>query len=501
MRYVAEAIKKPETWFLLYIALWFTANLITLTWWPQWDSNGDESLHASCAMGIWKYGAVRSEMLPGSYLGQYGYGPLSGWIYYGILALALKVFGVQLFWARLVSLLSGVLGLWFTYLIGKELGNARAGFLAAVLMGGMGVVLYVSRYTRTDSMLMAFVALTVLIFVMAMNRDRTPFFFLAGLTGTLAFLVRPLNLLIVPALLLVLLLYRKWKQAAWFTGGVAAATCILIVTNYLPYRGYPVLGDIDQPNSRMLPLLILRGANIREILVVIKDHLVVWARFFAVPKLWIPMGLFNLCVIGTIAGLFFRKRDILPVLFLGMFLSSLVAWPGIRYEYAAVFAPVLALGCAFVFARWRRLLWIPFALGIAFGAYHFSEIVRGDKNARLFSISRDISATIPKGSTVLGNWSWFWWPMYGLGNYIYLHGMYEGLGPGSLADLANEFGADLILVGYVRNPPGAPWLRCLSLEKDDLRFLSGLERVKAYPAQGIVQLGQADSIVIYRVKR
>ena len=500
MRRIAEALREPKVWFVIYLALWLCVNILTLTWWPQWDSNGDESLHASCAMGIWKYGAVRSEMLPGSYLGQYGYGMLSGWIYYGILALFLKVFGVQLFWARMVSLLSGAFALWFTYMTAKELGSARAGFLAALLTGGMEVVGYVSRYTRTDATLMGFVALSLLIFVMAIKRDRASLFLISGFVGTIAFLVRPLNLFLIPAILALLLLYRRWRGALWFTVGVAAATCIILFTNYLPYRTYPILRDIDQPNSRVVPILLLH-MRLRDVLVVIKDHLVVWARFFAVPRLWPVMGLFNLCLIGTVLCAFLERKNILPLLFAAMFLSSLVTWPGIRYEYAALFAPVLALGCAFAFVRWRRLFLIAAAVGIGFGAYQFSEIVRGDRNARLFSICRDISSAIPRGSVVIGNWSWFWWPTYGLARYIYLHGMYEALGPGSLSDLASEFGADFVIIGYVRNPPGSPWLRCLSLEEKDLRYLSTLERVKAYPARGIVQLGQADSIVIYRVKR
>jgi len=516
MKHISEAIRKPEAWFILYLALWLIINLVTLTWFPGWDCNGDEALHASCAWGIWKYGAVRSDMLSGSYLSQYGYGMLSGWIYYGILAVFLKIFGVHIFWARMVSLLSGCVALVFVYLAGKEIRDGWTGLVATVVLGGIPIFVEVSHFTRTDAMLAASVAVSVFLMLASVNRNRVWIAFLAGLVSVISFLVRPLGLFMVPAFLVVFLLWRRWRLASWFLAGCGAGCLILFFTNYLPYRNCPVLEDVDVAN-RNSPFLLVAGGKLGPAMSVLKANLLYWIGLFF-GGTWRGHILLNLSLMGTAVGIFLNRQKMAALVYalaLTLVLSAALLWPEIKYFYMPALAVIMGLGCALALARWRWASITLAILGLLYGAWQFSKYIRSDRNEPLFEINDRFVREISPGTTILGSRPYFWWGAHEKGARLvyptdtaFVH-KHKWLG-----DLVREYDADYVVILFLdgsAHPMGSPltaiienggliWRYC---EENDLEFLLSCPSHKRLMGERrISSLGlEVDSIALYEVKK
>ena len=496
MKGIRKTLSLPGAWFLIYLILWLTANLITLTWFPGWDMNQDEALHASCAMGIWKYGAVRSEMLPGSYLGQYGYGPLSGWIYYGILALALKVFGVQLFWARLVSLLSGAVVLACTYLMGREFKNPWAGLWAAVFTGFETLFLRASHYTRTDAMLAAWTCVSVLLLLLAMRQRAWWLFVIVGFISGISFLVRPLGVFLPPGLAMVLAFSRRWKELGWFSLGAALAGTIVLFTNYLPYRGYPLLMDIDEPNQSSPIFLLMAGqfhiiplaieAKTRLLLAVLLGWQEPISRFL----------LLRVILLGAIAGAVLRFRDH-PLLYgipLALTVSAILTWPLMRGGYLIFLVPLLGLGFFIAFQRlpWMKWGMLMFGAGVGLLAAYRSTSECG-ANAPVRRLEGWVSEEIPPGKTVMINWFWFWWPLHDRNRLVAMVDHDFTWGNLSFAELVKRHDPDYIVLVFWDD--FLMWPR--QMNKEDTLFLSGLPQAGRFYFQRENRWRVFDSLIIY----
>jgi len=496
MKTIKRILSLPGAWLLIYIILWLTLNLLTLTWFPGWDMNQDEALHASCAMGIWKYGAVRSEMLPGSYLGQYGYGMLSGWIYYGILALFLKVFGVQLFWGRMVSLLSGAIALVCTYFIGKEFKEPWAGLWAAVFTGFETLFLRASHYTRTDALLAAATAVAVLAFLVAIRRKNLWLFAAVGFISEISFLVRPLGIFLPLGLAMVLVFLRRWKGLAWFTLGVALAGIVMLFTNYLPYKGYPLLRDIDEPNQ-YAPIFLLITRRFHLIPFVIETK----TRFLLMLLLgWHePLSRFlilRVILLGAIAGALFKFRDY-PLLYgipLALLASAILSWPLMRGGYLIFLVPLLALGFFIPFQRlpWVRWGMLVFGIGVGLMAAYRSTSECG-ANAPVRRLESQVLTEIPPGKTVMINWFWFWWPMHDRNRLVAMVDHDFTWGNLSFSDLVKRHSPDYIVVVFWDE--FLIWPR--RMNREDTLFLSGLPQAGRFYFQGKDRWRGFDSLIIY----
>lgn len=496
MRYLKKVIGKPEAWFLLYLALWLAFNLLTLTWFPGWDLNQDEALHASCAMGIWKYGAVRSDMLPGSYLGQYGYGMLSGWIYYGILALFLKIFGANIFWGRMVSLLSGATVLVCTYLMGREFRNPWAGLWAAVFTGFEILFLRASHYTRTDAMLAATALVAVLLFVVAIRRKNPWLFMAVGFISGISLLVRPLGAFMFPALAIVLAFSRKWRELGWLSLGVAAAGVLMVFTNYLPFRGQPLLLDIDQANQNSPLFLIVTGKPQIIPLAIERNARVLLSMFLGPEGLFTRFAIVKIAAVGTTIGAVFRSRQypLLYGLILAMLAGALLTWPFVRGSYVALFVPFLALGFLLPFhgKRWARYLFVAAGLtiGLAGVAKSTHECGMNRPIARLQARALQI---VPPGKSVMVNWFWFWWcfrernPLVAMVDEDFT---WEGL---AFSDMTKRYGPDYIIIVFWKD--FLMWPR--QMNKGDSLFLSGLPQVEKFYFRGENKWRGYDSLIIY----
>jgi hypothetical protein len=81
-------------------------------------------------------------------------------LYFVLLNWCFKIFAYTSFVARFFSLFFGLLGIWFTYLLGKELRNRNTGLIAAVLLSVNFFHIYYSQEARVYTMYMAFSSLS-----------------------------------------------------------------------------------------------------------------------------------------------------------------------------------------------------------------------------------------------------------------------------------------------------------------------------------------------------
>ena len=96
-------------------------------------------------------------------------------------AMMFKLFGFGLYQARLVSFLSGLLLIWFTYLLGKKLYDRRTGIMSAVLFSLSGMFIDVSHFARQEMMLALFMAASLYLYLLAKEKRSKILYFITGL--------------------------------------------------------------------------------------------------------------------------------------------------------------------------------------------------------------------------------------------------------------------------------------------------------------------------------
>ncbi len=510
MRYLKEAIGKPGVWFLVFLGLWVAVNLYTLMGFPPQISSFDEAMNASLAMGIWKYGAIKTDIFPDSYLGQYGYGVISAWLYFGILAVFLKVFGISLFWARMVSLLSGATGLILVYLAGRELKDSWTGFLASVFLGTEALVMDVSHTGRTDAMMITIVALSLLFFIMGMKRQNNWFTGTAGFISVLSIWVRPLCLFVVPAYALALLAMLRWRSFLWFLLGCAVGCALLFFTNYLPNIGYPLLGDLDVANQYSPALLLIRG-RFSDLWTNLCSNILGVFSFFKTVS--VRYTIFKLSVILGFLSILINRRDAKPfyALVITATLGAFLIWPRMNCLYFPSIMPFFVLGGVLGLGRWRLARMLLLALLMVLGSwYPFVLNHRYRDGEEYFAKVLDrISSRVPAGSVVLGDGSWLWWNLERKGSRLVIPVSEDfHKGKENLMGFCSKYGVDYIyltyssdtcVLFYIALTPYSYSRRLLSEEEKG--FINGLEVVDVIHLKKGFGGMRFDSLVLYRVNK
>jgi 4-amino-4-deoxy-L-arabinose transferase-like glycosyltransferase len=108
-----------------------------------------------------------------------------------IMAGFFKVFGTSLYSARLPFLLSGLACIFFTYLLGCELGRPWVGLLGAAALSTDNLFFLASRTARPESMATAFALLGILVYLYSRRKNSVKLAFLSGLIVALGALVHP----------------------------------------------------------------------------------------------------------------------------------------------------------------------------------------------------------------------------------------------------------------------------------------------------------------------
>lgn len=167
----------------------------------------DEALYAVIAKNMLQNGNYLIPILRGGFP-WFDKPPL----YFWFSALSLKIFGLNAFAARLPAALAGIGTTTIVFFLGKNLFNARTGFLAAIILASSPGFLYYGRLGMTDMLLVFFFTLTLLSFWQA--RTHPSFYLLTGFSLGLGLLTKNLIVLLALAPMSVILIkdFRENRQ-------------------------------------------------------------------------------------------------------------------------------------------------------------------------------------------------------------------------------------------------------------------------------------------------
>lgn len=131
---------------------------------------------------------------------------------YWIMALTYKIFGINEFWTRFPSALSGIICIILLYLLGKKLFNPLVGLVSSIALSSAIWFIYRSRLGDLDIFLTMFFLLTILLAIKASENKK--FIFPLAISLILLFLTKTMvPLVIIPTLILI---FYKNKLYKWY---------------------------------------------------------------------------------------------------------------------------------------------------------------------------------------------------------------------------------------------------------------------------------------------
>lgn len=259
----------------------------------------------------------------------------------------MRVLGEQVWVFRLPSAFLGVVSVWLLYLLGKRLYGAGAGLMAAILFGITLNSVYISRVGLQESFVIFFILLTLYFFIRALEHSR--WFLLVGVALGLGLLAKYTAAIIVPALLLYALLFRRdifQSRQFWFGMGVAFALFLpVIVYNIQMYRA---VGHFDFQFSFIFGQASEEWPSSpgKEI-GTMGERLRVFVPRLIATHSWVFLFLFAASVAGFFAALARNARAILRryalLLCAGGFVVSLLLVIGPSFRFLTMLTPFFAL--------------------------------------------------------------------------------------------------------------------------------------------------------------
>ncbi|MDI6826245.1 MAG: glycosyltransferase family 39 protein [Candidatus Aenigmarchaeota archaeon] len=222
---------KSEFWLILIVFFAVIVKLIFFVGLVGSDPQ-DDGIYYNNAYGIYKFGIQKFSSYRNvgkDYLANpaetFAFRPM---VNYPI-AFLFKIFGPGENSASLWAFICSVLGIITIFYLGKLLINETSGLLAAFLLSINPLDVIFSTRITSDVPLAFFMALTVLLFLSGLKKNKNKLYFLAGITLGLAYLVKILALSIVP-FVLVYYLYqwykiKKFQKGLFFLGFLIVFSC------------------------------------------------------------------------------------------------------------------------------------------------------------------------------------------------------------------------------------------------------------------------------------
>ncbi len=155
-------------------------------------------------------------------------------LYPFFLALIYRLFGVNLFWARLIQAGLGAASCGLLFLLGRGLFNRRVGLVAGLLMAVYPLFIYFDGELLISVLLVFLILLGFFAFYFAWKKER--YWFVPGLVFGLGAIARPNVLLFLSGLFFWFVFqYRAqfWRRALPFFFGVLVPIVPVTVRNYL----------------------------------------------------------------------------------------------------------------------------------------------------------------------------------------------------------------------------------------------------------------------------
>jgi 4-amino-4-deoxy-L-arabinose transferase-like glycosyltransferase len=328
------------------------------------------------------------------------------------LVASFKLFGTNLYAAKLPYLFAGLAGILLTYLLGCELAGAALGLLAAIFLATDNFYLLAARTARPEELVVAFALATVLLFLYAQRRQSVALALLAGVMAGLGGEVHPNAYAAATSAGLIAFAEFRWsiirRARPWaFLAGIAIAVIPYVmwatsnpirkaefINCYVHGEGFP-LSDIPRLEfSRYWDLLGMTSTRLKVLPfpLPLRLHvfLALFAAFFLVWRFWRPM-------FWKLSGLIF------PVLFWWAFIRNQSA------RYAATAAPYFALLLAAALIavwrnrpEWRRMALVASTLLLAAQIVSNYGLLYMFRKADYAGVTRGLRAVIPVGAPVYG---------------------------------------------------------------------------------------------------
>jgi len=151
--------------------------------------------------------------------------------------LLFKLFGINEFWSRFTSALSGLGVLLLAFLIARRIYNDSAGVLAVLILLSSQLFVYYGRFGTTDTMLTLCIMLAVYAYLRSVDDER--FWLLAGASCAMALMVKGAAGLIAPAAIFIAsIIDRRFLsilRSRWLWLGIAVAAVIAAPWHLLMY--------------------------------------------------------------------------------------------------------------------------------------------------------------------------------------------------------------------------------------------------------------------------
>jgi len=154
-------------------------------------------------------------------------------LFYWLVALAFKIFGITWWAARFPSILFGALAVVLVYLFGKELFNRQTGMLSAAILATSLKFFRYSRAAIPDMILLFFTTLTLYYFIRGYNNfeERRKCYLIFFVIAGIATLIKGPIGLITPLLVAIffIIFSKEWNLLKGFNPSLGICLYILIV--------------------------------------------------------------------------------------------------------------------------------------------------------------------------------------------------------------------------------------------------------------------------------
>jgi len=417
----------------------------------------------------------------------------------------LAIFGPQPISIRISALLSGLLLLWMTYILGKYIYNEKIASLGTLLLAISGMFTVATHYGRPDTMLAFFVILALYTYLRAKEKNSLILFFLSGLVSTISLDVHLNGIMLFLTLGLLFLVEYRLKVLKsknfwiWVTGALLGCLwwiCLHILPNpklFFDQWSGVVLGFFGSP--------ILRTKNILELLSKEIDRYSTWYWGTTAHR-----NMFELIVIiSALVFVIFKKnktvaeKNIIFVIFsfliLFMFIvSSRTSW------YLIYLYPFFMLSIVDMSLNWRILKGLNMRFLIPLMViFYLSNIFAWSikyRDADFKAYMESIKKYVPEKTLVIGSMElWHGFVEYAKEfSSIHNYGAYETVYKMSFPEYVNYWKSDYIIL----DKEGTIHQQNLSFFMNSTELVGKVE-TKFYGERSVT--GKMYEILIYKVKK
>lgn len=182
-------------------------------------------------------------------------------VFFWITALFFKLVGIDEFWARFASALSGLGVLILSFLIARRIYDRAAGVLVVLILLSSQLFVFYARFGTTDTMLTFFVLLAIYAYLKTEDDER--FWLLAGAACAMALMVKGAAGFVAPLVLLITAAVERYLfealRSKWLWLGVGLGLLIVLPWHLFMYqqhgeaflKGYLLSHVVNRAGSKL----------------------------------------------------------------------------------------------------------------------------------------------------------------------------------------------------------------------------------------------------------